>query len=156
MSAYQPSIDSRGNLISQPCQAGSIIASFEARHIQPDCAHRVDDGDLQLWLVGNLYAARVVTLSGWRLTSPVLYINTTEPKDIAADVMARSNRIASPDERGLLDALGTEILRAELNRRLAKSSPKPKNLAPCVECRAPLSARERRIPCPHCGARNPR
>lgn len=33
---------------------------------------------------------------------------------------------------------------------------KPRVLAPCTGCAAPLSARERRTPCPHCGARNKR
>jgi hypothetical protein len=52
--------------------------------------------------------------------------------------------------------LDSAVIRAELNRDLAARNPKPKSLAPCMGCRAPLSARERRKPCPHCGARNPR
>lgn len=157
---YQPSIDRDGHLISEPCHAGSVLAAFESRRIQPDSIHAVKAGELRLWFVSNLYAAQIITPDGWRLGSPVLYINTTSPEYIAADVMAYANRIASPDERNALsralDAFGTDELRTELNRRTAKASPKPKSLAPCVRCQAPLSARERRKPCPHCGSRNPR
>lgn len=60
------------------------------------------------------------------------------------------------DQRDYLAAVPTDVLRAEINRRTAREHPKPKSLAPCVGCHAPLSARERRQPCPHCGARNPR
>ena len=52
--------------------------------------------------------------------------------------------------------LNSAQIRKELNRETAKKTPKPKSLAACVGCKAPLSARERRKPCPHCGARNPR
>lgn len=55
-----------------------------------------------------------------------------------------------------LSRIPTAELRAEINRRLARQSPKPKTLKPCQACGKLLGARERRQPCPACGARNPR
>lgn len=54
-----------------------------------------------------------------------------------------------------LSSIPTALLGAELRRR---SPNKPKSLVPCInpKCKAPLGARERRQPCPHCGAKNPR
>ena len=81
-------------------------------------------------------------------------------KDVEMDRDAAEERkidaILYPHENDNLSSIPTPILRTEINRRLAATSPKPKSLAPCVGCQAPLSARERRKPCPHCGARNPR
>ena len=55
-----------------------------------------------------------------------------------------------------LEKIETPKLRAEVNRRLVRDSPKPKKMLPCIGCGAMLSACERRKPCPNCGARNPR
>ncbi|HVJ09249.1 MAG TPA: hypothetical protein VM554_12785 [Acidisarcina sp.] len=52
-----------------------------------------------------------------------------------------------------LTTIPDALIRAEFAKRIPR---KPRNLVPCVGCLAPLSARERRKPCPHCGARNPR
>lgn len=52
-----------------------------------------------------------------------------------------------------LDSMPLAVLQAVVNRRLPK---KPKDLYPCVGCKKLLGARERRKPCPQCGARNPR
>ena len=55
-----------------------------------------------------------------------------------------------------LTQIDTPTLRAEVNRRTAKEHPQAKVMRPCVGCGAMLGARERRKPCPKCGARNPR
>jgi len=52
-----------------------------------------------------------------------------------------------------MSTVPTPVLRAEIAKRMPK---KPRSEVPCVGCKAPLSARERRKPCLHCGARNPR
>jgi predicted RNA-binding Zn-ribbon protein involved in translation (DUF1610 family) len=58
--------------------------------------------------------------------------------------------------RAQLEPMPTPVIRAEVNRRTAAESPKHKSLRACVGCGAMLGARERRLPCPKCGARNPR
>lgn len=85
------------------------------------------------------------------------YPDETAISDYGLEV-GRNGHISDKARREFwnLDLIPTDALRAELNRRIARSTPKPKSLAPCVGCQAPLSARERRKPCPHCGARNPR
>jgi rubrerythrin len=55
-----------------------------------------------------------------------------------------------------LELIPTAVIRSEVNRRTARESPKHKTLRPCAGCGAMLGARERRKPCPKCGARNPR
>ena len=55
-----------------------------------------------------------------------------------------------------LELMPTAVIRAEVNRRTARESPKPKIKRPCVGCGVMLGARERRLPCLQCGARNPR
>ena len=157
---YAPSVDGAGHLISEPCTAGNLVAEFRRRGIAPDECHDLTSGKLSLWLVGNMYAA-LLQMDGWQLTSPVRYINTTEAAVIAADILRITDEIASvPAMLAISTAdlarVSTPLLQTELNRRIAAKTPKPKSLAPCVGCQAPLSARERRKPCPHCGARNPR
>ena len=45
---------------------------------------------------------------------------------------------------------------SEVGRRRARQShPKPKKLAPCVQCGVMLGVVERRGACPSCGARQP-
>jgi hypothetical protein len=65
--------------------------------------------------------------------------------------------IANEDTwRAQLTLMPTPVIRAEVNRRTAAESPKRKSLRACVGCGAMLGARERRLPCPKCKARNPR
>ena len=58
--------------------------------------------------------------------------------------------------RAQLKPMPTPVIRAEVNRRTAKEHPQPRKLEPCAGCGAMLAARERRLPCPKCGKRNPR
>lgn len=58
--------------------------------------------------------------------------------------------------RAQLEPIPTPVIRAEVNRRTAKEHPQPRKLEPCAGCGAMLGARERRLPCPNCGKRNPR
>ena len=55
-----------------------------------------------------------------------------------------------------LDLIPTAVIRCEVNRRTTKEHPKPRKLEPCVCCGTMLGVRERRLPCPKCGGRNPR
>lgn len=56
----------------------------------------------------------------------------------------------------MLARIDTPTLRTEINRRTAREHPQPRKLEPCAGCGAMLGARERRLPCPKCGGRNPR
>jgi DNA-directed RNA polymerase subunit RPC12/RpoP len=57
----------------------------------------------------------------------------------------------------LTSATGEELLSEVGRRNRAKiTAPRARIERPCVQCAAPLSAGERRKPCPHCGARQPR
>jgi hypothetical protein len=53
-----------------------------------------------------------------------------------------------------LELMPTAQIRAEVNKRVGREHPKPKRLKPCAKCGQLLGARERRLPCPGCGARN--
>ena len=66
-----------------------------------------------------------------------------------AAMIAEFDRLCPP-----LELIPTAVIRAEVNRRTARESPKPKTMRPCASCGAMLGARERRLPCPQCGARN--
>ena len=68
-----------------------------------------------------------------------------------AAMIAEFDRLCPP-----LELIPTAVIRAEVNRRTARETPKPKTKRPCVGCGAMLGARERRLPCPQCGKRNPR
>jgi hypothetical protein len=68
-----------------------------------------------------------------------------------AAMVAEFNRLCPP-----LELIPTAVIRSEVNKRTARESPKHKSLRPCAGCGVMLGARERRLPCPFCGKRNPR
>lgn len=45
---------------------------------------------------------------------------------------------------------------AEFRRRVGQTGGRPQIVTPCQKCRTPLTARQLRGDCPHCGFRNPR
>ncbi len=49
-----------------------------------------------------------------------------------------------------------DLLRAEYARNIKPPAPRARVELPCIQCAHPLSARERRKPCPKCGSRQPR
>ena len=55
-----------------------------------------------------------------------------------------------------LSSIPREILRAEYARTIKPPPARVRIMLPCVQCAHPLSARERRKPCPKCGSRQPR
>jgi hypothetical protein len=55
-----------------------------------------------------------------------------------------------------LATIPRQLLRAEYARAIRPPSPRARKEAPCIGCLKLLSARERRKPCLHCGARQPR
>jgi rubrerythrin len=55
-----------------------------------------------------------------------------------------------------LSTIPRELLRAEYAKSIKPPAPRARVELPCVQCAHPLSARERRQPCPKCGARQPR
>lgn len=57
-----------------------------------------------------------------------------------------------------LATIPDDLLTAERNRRIRGKidAPRARIEKPCIGCGKPLSARERRKPCPQCGARQPR
>jgi len=55
-----------------------------------------------------------------------------------------------------LSTIPDEFIRAEHGRRIKPPAPRARIELPCVQCGHPLSARERRKPCPECASRQPR
>ena len=55
-----------------------------------------------------------------------------------------------------LSTIPDDLIRAEFGRRIKPPAPRARIELPCVQCGHPLSARERRKLCPHCGSRQPR
>ena len=55
-----------------------------------------------------------------------------------------------------LSTIPLEVWRSENGRRIKLPAPRARVLLPCVQCGTLLSAVERRQPCPHCTARQPR
>ena len=52
--------------------------------------------------------------------------------------------------------ISTDVIRSEFARTIKPPAPRARVELPCVQCAHPLSARERRKPCPKCGCRQPR
>ena len=55
-----------------------------------------------------------------------------------------------------LSTIPDDLLRSEYGKRIKPPAPRARVELPCVQCAHPLSARERRKPCPKCGSRQPR
>lgn len=55
-----------------------------------------------------------------------------------------------------LSTIPRDLLRAEYARNIKPPAPRARVELPCIQCAHPLSARERRKPCPECGSRQPR
>ena len=55
-----------------------------------------------------------------------------------------------------LSTIPDAALHSEFGRRIKPPAPRARVELPCIQCARPLSARERRKPCPKCGSRQPR
>lgn len=55
-----------------------------------------------------------------------------------------------------LSSIPPKLLRAEYAKSIKPPAPRARVELPCIQCATPLSARERRKPCPKCGTRHPR
>jgi len=60
------------------------------------------------------------------------------------------------DDSWKLSTIPRNLLRAEYAKTIKPPAPRARVELPCIQCAHPLSARERRKPCPQCGARQPR
>ena len=65
-------------------------------------------------------------------------------------MVAEFDRLCPP-----MELVPTSIIRAEVNRRVARETPKGKSLLPCAWCGTPLGTRERRGRCTTCKRTQP-